>query len=179
MKEAWRRRVVVALVVFFIILVFASWFLKKNHQDPAKLYISFVLTATTYLVLGIALLLSAFSLPNDFKTKTIYTIVTKPVRLGEIVLGRILGFTAVGTILLAIMGVCSYVFVIRSLDHTHGIDEASLKNVSDADGTNIGKDGRTTLENYHRHDVELDTDGEGFALGNFGHTHKIVERGAR
>ncbi|TWU25828.1 ABC transporter permease [Bythopirellula polymerisocia] len=179
MKEAWRRRVVVALVVFFIILIFASWFLKKNHQDPAKLYISFVLTATTYLVLGIALLLSAFSLPNDFKTKTIYTIVTKPVRLGEIVLGRILGFTAVGTILLAIMGVCSYVFVNRSLDHTHGIDEVSLKNVTDADGANIGKDGRTTLENYHRHDVELDTNGDGFALGNFGHTHKIVQRGGK
>jgi len=101
MKEAWRRRVVVALVVFFIILLFASWFLKSDHQDPAKLYISFVSTATTYLVLGIALLLSAFSLPNDFKTKTIYTIVTKPVRAGEIILGRIIGFTIVGTTLLA------------------------------------------------------------------------------
>ncbi len=177
MKEAWRRRVVVALVVFFIILVFASWFLKKNHQDPAKLYISFVLTATTYLVLGIALLLSAFSLPNDFKTKTIYTIVTKPVRLGEIVLGRILGFTAVGTILLVIMGVCSYVFVNRSLDHSHGVDASSLKNVSNADGENIGKDGRTTLDSYHRHEVELDTNGEGLALSNYGHTHKIVQRG--
>lgn len=179
MKEAWRRRVLVALVVFFIILIFASWFLKKNHQDPAKLYISFVLTATTYLVLGIALLLSAFSLPNDFKTKTIYTIVTKPVRLGEIVLGRILGFTAVGTILLAIMGVSSYVFVNRSLDHTHEIDVDSLRNVSDAEGANIGKDGRSSLNAYHRHDVELDTNGEGVALSNYGHTHSIVQRGGK
>src|SRR5690606_20965087 len=71
MKEAWRRRVIVALVIFFIILIFASWFLQKDHQDPAKLYISFVLTATTYLVLGIALLMSAFSLPGDFKNTTI------------------------------------------------------------------------------------------------------------
>jgi len=47
-------------------------------------------------VLLIALLVSAFSLPNDFKTKTIYTVVTKPVRAGDIVLGRILGFTIVG-----------------------------------------------------------------------------------
>src|SRR5690606_41697568 len=77
MKEAWRRRVIVALVVYFIILLFASWFLRTDHQDPAKSYISFVLTATTYLVLGIALLLSAFSLPKDFKSRTIYTIVTK------------------------------------------------------------------------------------------------------
>ena len=177
MKEAWRRRVVVALVVFFIILIFASWFLKKDHQDPAKLYISFVLTATTYLVLGIALLLSAFSLPADFKNKTIYTIVTKPVRSGEIVLGRTIGFVLVGTILLAVMGVCSYVFVNRSLDHTHEVDVSSLKNVTNADGTPGGQDGRTTLDAYHRHDLELYTDGTGRAASNYGHKHEIEKRG--
>ena len=66
-KESFRRRVVVALVVFFLILLFAGWFLKTDYPQPAKLLFSFVLTATTYLVLLIALLLSAFSLPNDFK----------------------------------------------------------------------------------------------------------------
>jgi hypothetical protein len=177
MKEAWRRRVIVALVVFFIILVFASWFLKTNHQDPAKLYISFVLTATTYLVLGIALLLSAFSLPGDFKSKTIYTIVTKPVRAGEIVLGRTIGFTLVGTALLAVMGVCSYIFVIRSLDHTHEVDLNSLKDVVGVDGTVVGQDGRTSLNAYHRHDIQLNNEGRSRALPNFGHTHKIVKRG--
>ncbi len=179
MKEAWRRRVIVALVVFFIILVFASWFLRTDHQDPAKLYISFVLTATTYLVLGIALLLSTFSLPADFKNKTIYTIVTKPVRVGEIVMGRTLGFTLVGTILLLIMGVCSYIFVIRSLDHTHEIEIGSLKKVQNAAGDFIGQDGRTSLNAYHRHEVELNAEGEGIALNNYGHTHSIVKRGDR
>lgn len=179
MKEAWRRRVIVALIIFLIILVFASWFLKKDHQDPAKLYISFVLTATTYLVLAIALLLSTFSLPGDFKSKTIYTIVTKPVRAGEIVLGRIIGFTIVGTILLAIMGVCSYIFVIRSLDHTHEIDVSSLKNVTNTEGEVIGQDGRTTQDSYHRHEVELNSDGEGRALPNYGHWHYVVKQGDR
>jgi hypothetical protein len=179
MKEAWRRRVIVALVIFFIILIFASWFLQKDHQDPAKLYISFVLTATTYLVLGIALLLSAFSLPADFKSKTIYTIVTKPVRAGEIVLGRIIGFTIVGTILLALMGICSYIFVMRSLDHTHEIEVGSLKNVTNAEGEVVGQEGRTTRDSYHRHDVELNSDGEGFTHPNYGHWHYVEKRGDR
>ena len=68
-----------------------------------------------------ALFISAFSLPTDIKNRTIHTVVTKPVRSGEIVLGRIVGFTLIGTALLVIMGVCSYVFVVRSLDHTHEI----------------------------------------------------------
>lgn len=173
MKEAWRRRVWVALAVFVIILMFAGWFLKSDHQDPAKLYISFVLTATTYLILGISLLLSAFSLPGDFKTKTIYTIVTKPVRSGEIILGRILGFSLIGTILLTTMAVCSYVFVTRSLDHTHIVELNSLKTLP---GDDSGFEGRTSRETYHRHFVELDSEKQGLALSNHGHYHRIETR---
>ncbi|MCA9230319.1 MAG: ABC transporter permease [Planctomycetales bacterium] len=175
-KEAWRRRVVVALLVFFVILLFASWFLRTDHQDPAKLYISFVSTATTYLVLGIALLLSAFSLPSDFKTKTIYTVVTKPVRAGEIILGRIIGFSLVGTALLAVMALCSYVFVNRSLDHSHQVEEQSLRHDS-LGGEVLGYQGRTTLDASHRHDVQLNNENNGQALGNHGHSHSITARG--
>ncbi|MGI9428747.1 MAG: ABC transporter permease, partial [Bythopirellula sp.] len=174
MKEAWRRRVWVALAVFVIILLFAGWFLKTDHQDPAKLYISFVLTATTYLVLGIALLLGAFSLPGDFKTKTIYTVVTKPVRSGEIVLGRILGFTLIGTLLLSVMALCSYIFVTRSLGHTHNVEINSVKTLPGEDGIS---NGRTSREAYHRHEVEVDADNRGRALLNHGHVHEIVPRG--
>jgi len=175
-KEARRRRVEVALVVFVIILAFANWFLSADNQDPAKLYISFVLTATTYLVLGIALLLSAFSLPGDFKSKTIYTVVTKPVRAVEIILGRVIGFSIVGTVLLVIMAVCSYVFVIRSLSHTHEVDEG-LTHVYGTSGEIVGYTSRTTLDLYHRHDVELDTEKKGYALRNYGHYHEIDPRG--
>jgi ABC-type transport system involved in multi-copper enzyme maturation permease subunit len=175
-KEAWRRRVFVALLVFFIILMFAGWFLDANTPKPARLYLGFVLTATTYLVLGIALVLSTFSLPSDFKTKTIYTVVTKPVHASEIVVGRILGFTIVATILLVIMGACSWIFVGRSLEHTHRVEIESLKNEMDA-GKLIGKDGQTTIDAGHRHRVELDPDGNGIALIYNGHTHDITKVG--
>src|SRR3972149_4569927 len=135
-------RVVVALAIYVVILLFSGWFLQTGYREPGKLFFSVVLTATTYLVLLIALLVSAFSLPNDFKTKTIYTVVTKPVRAGDIVLGRILGFTIVGTLMLAIMSVIGYVFVVRTLEHTHQIDVGSLQNVVDADGKGVGKNGR-------------------------------------
>ncbi len=176
-KEAWRRRVVIVLLVFFVILLFASWFLKTDAQNPGRLYISFVLTATTYLVLGIALLLSAFSLPGDFKAKTIYTVVTKPVRAGEIIIGRIFGFTIIGTAMLVVMAVCSYIFVDRSLDHTHRVEETGLKRIETADGEH-GYLGRTSLDAYHRHDVELNADQQGTALSNHSHTHSIEYDGS-
>ena len=172
-KESLRRRVLVAVVVFLLILLFASWFLGTNNTQPAKLYLSFVLTATTYLVVLMALFLSAFSLPNDVKNKTIYTIVSKPVRAGEIVLGRIVGFTAVGTLLLAIMGVCSYVFVVQSLRHSHDVQVQSLVDEADREGGRTRR-GTTTTVDHHRHEVVLYDDGSGAALPAHGHGHDIV-----
>jgi hypothetical protein len=176
-KESMRRRVAVALGVFFLVLLFANWFLSTNHQEPARLYLSFVLTASTYLVLGVALLLSAFSLPGDFKTKTIYTVVTKPVRAGEIILGRIIGFTIVITVLLAIMGVGSYIFVVRSLDHSHNVEAESFQVVASSAGEEAGKKGRTTRDAGHRHELTLDAEGNGETTVENGHTHAIESIG--
>lgn len=173
-KETLRRRVLVALAIYIIILLFAGWFLQTGYREPGKLFFSFVLTATTYLVLMIALLVSAFSLPNDFKSKTIYTIVTKPVRASDIVLGRILGFTIVGTVLLAIMGVCGAAFVWRMLDHTHAIQLDSIENVVDASGKVVGKKGRTTTNMQHSHEVEIYPDGTGKAASTNEHEHQIT-----
>ncbi len=125
-KESIRRWVVVVFGVFIVILLFAGFFLDPASTYPARLYLSFVLTATVYLILLLALFLSTLSLPADIKNRTLHTVVTKPVRASEIVLGRILGFTLVGTGLLVCMGVLSYVFVIRGLSHTHEISPREL-----------------------------------------------------
>ncbi|MEN1678766.1 MAG: hypothetical protein AAGJ46_04190 [Planctomycetota bacterium] len=174
-KESLRRRVWVALVVFIAILLFAGWFLSTNHQDPVKLYLSVVLTATSFMSLLLALLISTFSLPGEFKSKTIYTLVTKPVRSGDIVLGRILGFTAVGTVLLALMAICSYVFVTRSLDHTHDVAAETLTDDT-IEGEVIGASGETTITQGHRHAVSLGPDGDGLAIAAHGHDH-VIEAG--
>ena len=103
-QESLRRNVLVALGVFVVVLLFAGWFLDNTSQRPQHAVSDVRAHATTYLAWALAVFLSAFSLPTDFKKRTIYTVVTKPVRPGEIVLGRILGFTLIGTVMLAIMG---------------------------------------------------------------------------
>jgi hypothetical protein len=172
-QESLRRRVLVGFGVFLLVLLFAGWFLDPRTNDPATLYLSFVLTTTTYLVLLMALFLSAFSLPADIKSHTIYTIVTKPVRPGEIVLGRILGFSAIGTLVLAVMGLFSYVFVARVLAHAHDVEIASLKSPpGDTKGIRVG---RTTASQNHRHQVTINADGRGSTDVVQGHWHEVDE----
>ena len=162
-KESIRHRVVVVFGVLMLILLFAGWFLDPGSNEPARLYLSFVLTATSYLVLGMALFLSALSLPADIKSKTLQTVVTKPVRPGEIVLGRMLGFTAVGTLLLTIMGTISYVFVVRGLAHRHELEPDELARAEKilsrklAAGQQTGVlEIETTKVHNHRHEIRID-----------------------
>ncbi len=172
-KESFRRRVFVAVIVYLVVLLFAGWFLGTDYTEPAKLYLSFVLTATTYLVVMMALFLSAFSLPADIGNKTIHTVVTKPVRAAEIVLGRILGFLFVGTMLLTVMGVASYVFVVQTLSHSHAIDGRTLQTEEEPDGS-LGLRGRTTTTADHWHDVMIGEQGAGRALVAQQHDHEIA-----
>lgn len=184
--EAIGNRVLVGFAVFIVLLLVAGLFLDVNNNNPSRVYLSFVLWATTLLVLAMALFLSAFSIPNDIKNRTIYTVVTKPIRASEIVLGRILGFATVGTAMLVLMGIISYVFVVRSLAHGHDVDLSSVAEEYEqppvaADGAapaNAAKKlvritGETTFDLHHRHTFELGPDGKGRTNTVQGHWHEV------
>ncbi|MGE0756454.1 MAG: ABC transporter permease [Pirellulaceae bacterium] len=168
-QESIRRKVLVVFAIFVVALLLAGWYLDVQSDSPAKLYLSFVLTASNYLVLVLALMLSTFSLPTDIKNKTIYTIVTKPVRLFEIVLGRIVGFSLIGTFILAGMCVISYVFVVRGLSHTHEVETTPTVMA----GETGPPQGETTQDAHHRHTFILNEDGEGETNVVAGHKHYI------
>ncbi len=176
-KESIRRRVVVVFAVFILILLFAGWFLDPGSIDPARLYLGSVLTITSYLVLLLALLLSSLSLPADIKNRTLYTVVTKPVRASEIVLGRIVGFAAVGTLLLAIMGVINYVFVERGLAHTHQLTADDLHPVEGSvAGQPAALEGRSSRVHQHRHKVTIDLKGKGLVEMEQRHWHEVTKQ---
>ncbi len=168
-KETLRKQAAAGMVIFVLVLAFALWFLDDESINPAAQNVNFVLNAINYLILLIALLTSTFSLPNDLKNKTIYTVVTKPVRPSEIVLGRMIGFTIVCSIPLAIMSVGGYLFIVRSLDHRHELTEADLRPIPvDALGrTSAGsKQGTTSTTHNHRHRVIIGPDGNGLTEMN-------------
>jgi hypothetical protein len=176
-QESLRNRVLVAVFgVFVFILLFAGWFLDPGADDPARLYLSFVLNTSNLLVLVMSIFLATLSLPNDMKNRTIYTVVTKPVRSSEIVIGRILGFAAVGTVLLLVMMVLSYVFVTRGLDHSHTVATGSEERVVGS-GPNAelqGYRGVTSHSSGHDHEFSVDAAGVGATELKQGHRHNVT-----
>ena len=118
-KEAIRRKALMVFVIFAALFMFAGWFLSDTNARPdlqAKVHISFVLTAVTWLVMPVVLLLSCWGLPEDIKARSLHTVVTKPARRSEIVIGRMLGFVLVGTLVLVIMSAVGYVWIERQME---------------------------------------------------------------
>ncbi len=115
-RESWRRRDLLVGVVFVLLFMFAGWFLGESNIDtPAKPYISFVLTAIRWMIIPVALLLSCWGLPADIKARSLHTVVTKPVRRSEVVLGRMLGYSFVITIAVLVMGTVGYIWLRRTV----------------------------------------------------------------
>ncbi len=177
MQEAVRRNVLVVLALFAGIVLFAGWFLDPESVNPGRLYLGFILGATNLLACLVVLVLAVFSLPADIKAKSIQTVTTKPVRPAEIVAGRMIGFAAVGTAILVVMGVAGWAFVVRSVDHGHVAEIADLVEVRTEDGVLTGYEGRTSLDRGHRHRFTLDADGVGFTDFEQGHRHSVTMTG--
>lgn len=171
------RATIVGFAVFTVIMLILGWYLDAETDHPARLYISIILPFATILLIILSLFLSVFSLPHDIEDRTIYTIVTKPVFSAEIVFGRILGFGTMCTLMLVVMGIISYFFVVRGLEHTHTVDVATVKDVVVTKGAAPVKQGQTSLDAHHRHEFTLNNDGEGLTNEFHEHKHFIKKTG--
>jgi hypothetical protein len=178
LQEAIRNRVLIAFGLFLLVLLFAGLFLDVKNNNPARLYLSFVISTTNYLLLLMTVFLSTFSIPNDIKNKTIYTVVTKPVRAGELVLGRIIGFMGIGSLMLVAMGFFSYLFVLRGLSHSHEFVADSFQVIEEDTKKNTRvEQGETTKNQHHLHQITIDKEGNATANRVMGHTHEVTIAG--
>lgn len=117
-REALRRKALLVFVLFAILFMFAGWFLNAADQRPAEqvqTLVSFVLTTLIFLSLPVALLLACWGLPEDIRRRSLHTVVTKPVRRSEIILGRMLGYIGINTLVLLVMGIVGHIWILRQV----------------------------------------------------------------
>lgn len=115
-KEATSRKAFVIGFLFLVLFMFGGWFLADSDAEkPALPYITFVMSAMYFLLSLMAILISCWGLPADIKAKSLHTVVTKPVRRSEIVLGRIIGYSSVVLSVMVVTAVFGYVWIQRQV----------------------------------------------------------------
>ena len=117
-RESVRRKALLVFVVFAVLLMFGGWFL-TNTNDRAELqvsvHITFMLTIISWLILPVAIFLSCWGIPEDIRIRSLHTVVTKPVRRVEIVIGRMLGYSAMTISILLLMGIVGFIWIQRQV----------------------------------------------------------------
>jgi ABC-type transport system involved in multi-copper enzyme maturation permease subunit len=104
--EARRMRLLQA-VVLLVVLIMASmtFFSQLSPREQSRMVISGGLSAITVFGIMMAIFIAAFLIPHEVEKRTIYAILSKPVRRFEFVLGKYLGALIVLAAVVAIMTV--------------------------------------------------------------------------
>jgi ABC-type transport system involved in multi-copper enzyme maturation permease subunit len=141
-KEAVGKRILVVSGIFALALVVsAPYWPTMGETDRIKLVEDTSLAAMTFLGVIVAVFISAYSLPSDIEEKRIFTVVSKPVRRYQILLGKFCGFLMVFAVILGVMGVFSDV-VIRSVSTSSRVRVTSGEAPIIVDGKAIGAVGK-------------------------------------
>jgi len=108
-RDALRRNIMVLVVIFVVMAVLATTMLPTSlPRDHVKLTVSWNLWLMIFIGTIAAIFMAATNVGRDIEDKTIFTVLTKPVRKTDIIIGRFLGFEIIMVLLLIPMAVVSY-----------------------------------------------------------------------
>jgi ABC-type transport system involved in multi-copper enzyme maturation permease subunit len=102
--EARRRRVVQAVVILVVLILFSmTFFSYLSPAEQSRMLISGGLAAITVFGILLAIFVAAFLIPQEIENRTVYAILAKPVRRFEFILGKYLGSLIILGVIVAIM----------------------------------------------------------------------------
>lgn len=116
--EAVRRKALLVFVVFAVLLMFAGWFIADSNERPelqVQVHVTFLLKSIAWLIVPAVMFLSCWALPEDIRIRSLHTVVTKPARRLEIVLGRVAGLSVVALFVLFVMGAIGLFWLSRRI----------------------------------------------------------------
>ena len=105
----------VFLVLLIILLPVMGMTMTGDGTIKGRLqtFVSYSLSLTSFLLCLLTIVISIYSLTNDIQQKQIYTVLTKPVRRFEFILGKVLGVILLNGFLLALFSAIIYLIIIN------------------------------------------------------------------
>jgi len=104
-KQALRMKVAIVFTILLLILLPVMGTIMTGDgtlRGRLQTFISYGLSLTSLLLSLLTIFVAAYSLTSDIKEKQIYTVVSKPIRRFQIILGKLLGVLVLDLILLII-----------------------------------------------------------------------------
>ena len=110
-KQALRLKIAAVFIVLLLVLLPVMG-LKMTGDGTLKgrmqAFVSYGLSLTTLLLALLTIFTTAYTLTSDVKDKQVYTVLTKPIRRFQFVLGKLFGVILLDACLLALFSVIIY-----------------------------------------------------------------------
>jgi len=110
-KQALRMKIAVVFIILLVVLLpimALSMTGDGTLKGRLQTFISYGLSLTSLLLCLLTIVVSVYSLTNDIKQRQIYTVITKPVRRFQLLLGKLLGVILLDGVLLLLFSALIY-----------------------------------------------------------------------
>ncbi len=115
-KQALRMKIAAVFTVLLLILLPVMGFKMTGDgtlKGRLQTFVSYGLSLTSFLLCLFTIIASIYTLANDLSRRQIYTVLTKPIRRYQLILGKLLGIILLDTILLALFGGIIYAIAVN------------------------------------------------------------------
>jgi len=114
-KQALRIKVAVIFIILLLILLPVlgiSTTGDETLKGRLQTFVSYGLSLTSFLLCLLTIIVSVYSVTSDIEQRQIYTVITKPIRRFQFLLGKLLGVIVVDVILLVLFSATIYTITI-------------------------------------------------------------------
>jgi ABC-type transport system involved in multi-copper enzyme maturation permease subunit len=111
-KEALRQRILALLIVFSILLIVLGLFLEPFAiGESPKIIRDFGLAILTIFGVLVVIIVGSTLIYKDIEKRTLYTVITRPIKRSEIILGKFIGLSLLIALLLCAMAIIHQVVI--------------------------------------------------------------------
>jgi hypothetical protein len=129
-KQALRIRVAVVFTILLIVLLPVLGITATGDETlkgRLQTFVSYALSLTSFLLCLLTIIVSVYSVTSDIEQKQIYTVVTKPIRRFQLIMGKLLGVIILDAMLLVLFSAIIYTIVIYTPQFIKASDDELIE----------------------------------------------------
>ncbi len=118
-KQAVRMKVAAVFLILLLILLPVMGFSATGDgtlKGRLQTFVSYGLSLTSLLLCLLTIIISIYTVTSDIEQRQIYTVITKPIRRFEFLLGKLLGVILLDVVLLSLFAAIIYTITIYAPD---------------------------------------------------------------
>ena len=129
-KQALRMKIAAVFIILLVVLLpvmGASMTGDGTLKGRLQTFVSYGLSLTSLLLCLLTIIVSIYSLTSDIEQRQIYTVLTKPVRRFQLLLGKLLGVILLDVALLILFSAIIYAITIYTPKFANANEEENLQ----------------------------------------------------